>query len=117
MPHPNAFPKRERLASRKDFDHIFERRCSVSDARIIVYAFPNGLDYARVGFGVSKKFGSAVTRNRFRRIYREAFRLIKRELPTGLDLMILPKARLEPKLLEIQESLKKLVPLVAKKLK
>ncbi len=116
MPAKNTFPKRERLTSRTHFDRIFALRCSVHDRRIVVFGFRNDLEFTRVGFGVSKKFGSAVTRNRFRRIYREAFRLVKRELPVGLDLMILPRSPLEPKLLEIQESLRTLTPLLAKKL-
>lgn len=116
MPSPYSFPKHERLSSRTDFDRIFALRCSVNDARIAIFGFLNGLEYTRVGFGVSKRTGNAVTRNRFRRIYREAFRLVKRELPTGLDLMILPRSQAEPKLLEIQESLRKLTPLLAKKL-
>lgn len=113
----NSLPKPERLTSRTDFDQIFARRCSVSDARIILYGQTNELGFSRVGFGVSKKVGNAVRRNRFRRIYREAYRLIKRELPGGVDYMMLPRNANEPKLLEVQESLRKLAPLLVKKLR
>lgn len=114
---PHSFRKQERLCSKKDFDRIFGLRCSVADRLLIVYGYLNGLDFTRVGFGVSKKVGSAVVRNRFRRIYREAFRLIKAELPMGLDLVIVPRSLEEPKLEEVKDALRRLVPLVESKLR
>src|SRR5687768_3451283 len=116
MSGPLSFQKHEHLRSKKDFDRLFERRCSVSDELLILYAFPNGLDYSRVGFGVSKKVGSAVVRNRFRRIYREAYRLSRSELPVGLDLMMLPRSAVEPTLAAVKSSLRKLASQVQKKL-
>src|SRR5262245_56379256 len=95
-PRPNTFRKHEHLRSRRDFDRLFECRCSVADERLILYGVANGLDHSRVGFGVSRKVGSAVVRNRFRRVYREAYRLIKAELPTGLDLLMMPRSPKKP---------------------
>src|SRR6266446_8050363 len=112
---PNTFRKHEHLRSRKDFERLFQRRCSVSDERLIVYALPNGLNHCRLGLAVSRKIGCAVVRNRFRRLYREAFRLTKHELPTGLDLVLKPRSDQEPALLDVQQSLRKLVPEVQRK--
>jgi ribonuclease P protein component len=118
MPSPraNSFRKHEHLRARKDFERLFERRCSVADQWLVVYAQPNGLAHSRIGFGVARKIGSAVRRNRFRRLYREAYRLIKTDLPAGLDLLLVPRSSREPTLQDVQESLRALVPLVEKKL-
>jgi len=51
----------------------------------------NDLDRTRVGVVVGKKLGGAVARNRAKRRFRELGRLSLRLVPSGLDLLILPK--------------------------
>lgn len=46
--------------------------------------------FPRLGITVTKKFGKAHDRNRFKRVVREAFRLSKHRLPKGLDMNIRP---------------------------
>jgi ribonuclease P protein component len=45
----------------------------------------------RLGVTVSRKVGSAVVRNRIKRLIREAFRLQRHQLPSGLDLVAVAK--------------------------
>ena len=40
---------------------------------------------------MSRKVGPATHRNRLRRLYREAFRLTRHDMPTGLDLILIPR--------------------------
>ncbi len=112
------FPPTHRLKSPEDFKRVYDRKRSVSDANLIVYACENVLPHARLGVSVSKKAGGAIVRNRFKRLFREAFRLLQHELPPGIDYVLIPKlpARdlgLEP----IRESLLALAVQVSKKLK
>jgi ribonuclease P protein component len=112
------FPPTHRLKSPEDFKRVYDRKRSVSDANLIVYACENALPHARLGVSVSKKVGGAIVRNRFKRLFREAFRLLQHELPPGIDYVLIPKlpARdlgLEP----IRESLLALSLQVSKKLK
>ncbi len=112
------FPPTHRLKSPEDFKRVYDRKRSVSDANLIVYACENALPHARLGVSVSKKVGGAIVRNRFKRLFREAFRLLQHELPPGIDYVLIPKlpARdlgLEP----IRESLLALAMQVSKKLK
>lgn len=110
------FRPREHLRRPADFRRVYERRRSASDEWLIVYGCENGLPYSRVGLSVSRKFGGAVQRNRFRRIYREAYRLTRPELATGLDLVVIPRKSDPPTLEDVKQSLARLVGQVAKRL-
>jgi ribonuclease P protein component len=104
-----AFRPHEHLRHGSDFRRVYERRRSASDSWLIIYACPNGLPHARLGLSVSRKVGGAVRRNRLRRLYREAFRLTRAELPTGLDLVLIPRTAEEPSLEALKASLRRLV--------
>lgn len=111
---PN-FRKQDRLRSPSEFKRVYDRKCSVSNQWLIVYGCPNELDRLRVGLSVSRKVGNAVARNRFKRLYREAFRLAHAELPAGFDLIVLPRSSREPTLADVQQSLRELVPALARR--
>ncbi len=110
------FRPHEHLRRGDDFRRVFERRRSVSDGWLIVYGCENGLEHLRLGLSVSRKFGPATHRNRLRRLYREAFRLTRAGLPTGLDLVLIPRTAKAPSLAELKESLPRLVGQLARKL-
>src|SRR5919198_2896389 len=117
-PTPPSFRFRphEHLRRPADFQRVYERRRSVSDAWLIVYGRENGLPHLRLGLSVSRKVGRAVRRNRLRRLYREAYRLTRHQMPAGLDLVLIPRTAAEPPLAALIEALPKLVAQVAKKL-
>lgn len=110
------FPKKDHLRRPCDFRRVYARKRSVSDEWLVVYGCENDLDHSRLGLSVSRKVGPAVFRNRVRRLYREAFRLTRAKLPTGIDLIILPRSPAEPTLANVQESLKHLAKILAHKL-
>jgi ribonuclease P protein component len=110
------FRKEEHLRRPAEFKRVYDRKRSVSDHLLIVYGCPNGLPRLRVGLSVSRKVGPAVHRNRLRRLYREAFRLTRHELPTGLDLILIPRRPDPPSLEELKRSVLKLVRQLGQKL-
>jgi ribonuclease P protein component len=113
---PFAFRKHEHLRRPQDFRRVYDFRRSVSDGLIIVYAAPNELPYLRLGLSVSRKVGQATYRNRLRRLYHEAFRLTRHEMPVGLDLVIIPRGGDEPTLEALKRSLPHLVGQVGRRI-
>ncbi|MFL5244035.1 MAG: ribonuclease P protein component [Gemmataceae bacterium] len=111
-----GFTKAEHLRSGADFRRVYEARRSMADARLIIYACLNELSHTRIGFSVSRKVGKAVQRNRLRRLYREAFRLTKGDLPKGLDLVLIPRGSDEPNLVDLKSSLLHMVNQLAQRL-
>jgi len=98
---PQTFPQSHRLKSTADFKRVYDRKRSVSDGVLLVYSCENGLSHSRIGLSVSRKVGGAVVRNRYKRLYREAFRLTQHQLPSGLDFVLIPRSAPEPPSLEI----------------
>jgi ribonuclease P protein component len=110
------FRPHEHLRRPTEFRKVYERRQSMGDSYLVVYACENGLPYSRLGLSVGRKLGNAVCRNRLRRLCREAFRLTRHELPRGLDLILIPKEGAEPALRQLQESLNRLVQSLARRM-
>ena len=104
-----TFLPHEHLRRPPDFKRVFDRRCSAADGKLIVYVCENGLPHMRLGLSVSRKNGDAVHRNRMRRLYREAFRLSRHEMQTGLDIVLVPRRPDEPTLTDLIKALPRLV--------
>jgi ribonuclease P protein component len=85
------FRQRERVKTRNDIDKIFSTGTRCTRGCLTVIVLRNDLGYSRLGIGVSSKLCCAVRRNRLKRLVREAYRLNKPSIPTGLDIFVLPK--------------------------
>jgi ribonuclease P protein component len=83
---PYSLGKSERLKSRKQIDQVFEtgEKITLFPFRLL-YRVDDGNGNVKAGFTVSSKnFPRAVDRNRIKRLSREAYRLQKKELETGV---------------------------------
>jgi len=87
----NLLPRHVRLRRRADFARVFADNLRASDERLTVLARVNDRAHPRLGIAVSRKVaGSAVERNRFKRVVREQFRLMQHDIP-ALDVVVLAK--------------------------
>jgi len=84
------FPADRRVRSGLDFERIYALKRRMGDPCLLVFAAQNGLPQSRIGVSVSRKHGNSVVRHRLRRLLKEAFRLEQHELPTGIDLILIP---------------------------
>lgn len=82
-----------RIKREKDFQRIFLEGQSVSNDLVVLRYTFNDLGWPRLGIVVSKKFGKAHVRNRFKRYVREIFRTNKPK--NGIDVLVLPKKELK----------------------
>ncbi|GAB4248136.1 MAG: ribonuclease P protein component [Thermoleophilia bacterium] len=95
--------RRSRLSRSQDFDRVYRAGRSVANRYLVLYYFrrsdtaaPDGgrEQTSRVGFSVSKKLGSAVVRNRIKRLLREAYRLNETRFEPGWDFVLIARAGL-----------------------
>jgi ribonuclease P protein component len=105
-----------RVRLRRDFQRAYGRRCTAADRLLLVFGCPNGRPHPRLGLSISRRIGSAVVRNRWKRLLREAFRLSRPHLPPGIDLIVVPRAGQEPELSALRQALPRLAARLAQKL-
>jgi ribonuclease P protein component len=112
-----SFGRRLRLRTPAEFDRVYQSKVYAADDTLVVNAAASDLAHPRLGLSVSKKVGNAVVRNRWKRLIREAFRLDRELLPTGVDLVVRPQKNAVADLEAIRRSLPALARRVAKRLR
>jgi len=85
------FRRADRLKKRYEF-----RRVQLSGRRIhtphfLLVVQPNALENTRLGITVTKKVGTAVQRNRIKRVVREVFRSNRELFPPSHDVVFIAK--------------------------
>lgn len=110
------FRPSQRLRTPADFQRVYRARVTAADGVAVVYSLPNDGPHTRLGLSVSCKVGNAVVRNRWKRVFREAFRLHVGDLPPRLDLIVVAKRRKPPSSAEAVASLVRLSADVARRL-
>ncbi len=91
---PEGLPPEHRVRKRRDFERAYEEGKKVVTPEFALFARRNGLSHSRLGITTTRRLGKAVTRNRARRLVREAYRTHRRDIPTGLDLVFVVRSPL-----------------------
>jgi ribonuclease P protein component len=83
------FRAAEHIRRREDFERIYAAGARQSGRNMIIFFQPTAHAVPRLGIAATRKLGSAVVRNRAKRLVRELFRHNK---PAGgLDLVVVPR--------------------------
>ena len=83
--------RRHRLSRSRDFDAVYRRGTSVSTRYLVLHWFPRDEDpecEPRLGLAVPRSVGSAVVRNRVKRLLREVWRELLPSVPSGHDYVL-----------------------------
>ena len=83
-----GFPSRMRVRLDRDFRRAYSARLRRDLGFASMLAAANGLQHPRLGISIGRRVGTAVRRNRIKRLLREAFRLEQRGMPAGVDLIV-----------------------------
>lgn len=78
-----------RLKKQADFQRLFQKgKRAFSPSLSVVYS---KADVMTMGISVGKKHGKSVQRNRIKRLLREAFRSVQKEMNGTYRILLLPK--------------------------
>jgi ribonuclease P protein component len=86
--------RRHRLSRSRDFDDVYRRGTSASTRHLVLHWFPREEDPEgdpRLGLAVPRSVGSAVVRNKVKRLLREAWRELLPRVPTGHDYVLVAR--------------------------
>ena len=105
-----SFSSFQKLRFHSEFCCVYNEGKRFFGKRILVFYYFGQKIHPRLGITISRKWGKAHKRNRFKRVVREAYRHIYLELPHYLELNIHPRIFFESlSSQEIEEELKCLV--------
>ncbi|MBR4355144.1 MAG: ribonuclease P protein component [Elusimicrobiaceae bacterium] len=89
---PNGLPRTCRLHLKRDFERVICGGVKLNYNGIVFWYGRNGkTSPARFAIVTSRKLGSAVIRNRTKRLLRESFRLIRKSVVPGVDIVVSPR--------------------------
>ena len=87
---PRTFSKKDRLLNRYEYKRISRQGNRLIGTRICI-DWARSSKGIRLGITASTHYGNAPERNRFKRLVREAFRLSRGQIPSGIDLNVIPR--------------------------
>lgn len=79
------------IKENRNFMNAYRRGKKVETKYFVLYYRKNRFNKTRLGITTGKKLGNAVTRNRARRIIREAYRNVQNSLISGYDIVIVAR--------------------------
>ena len=80
--------RNERVRRRPEFEQAYEHGLRLRGRFMTLFVAQNRSTRCRLGVAATRKLGSAVVRNRAKRLARELFRKLKP--PAGLDIVVVP---------------------------
>ena len=85
----HTLTKGEKVLKATEYRTIVKGGKSTNTEHFKIFVWPNDVSKRRLGITTSRRVGSAVKRNRIKRLVREFFRLNKSCLPPSSDLLFI----------------------------
>ena len=85
------------LKKNYQFKDVLSKGKFFSGKQIIVYIKKNNKNINRIGLAISVKIAKAVKRNKIKRIIKENYKEIEKNLKNGYDIVFLWKKKINPK--------------------
>ena len=86
-----CFGRQRRLPNGAQYRAVLRRGVRMEGPLFLLVAAPNDRGHCRLGLTVGRRVGTAVERNRAKRVLRESFRRTMAEGRDALDLVLIPK--------------------------
>ncbi|MFZ2146449.1 MAG: ribonuclease P protein component [Sedimentisphaerales bacterium] len=96
-----SFPKKKRLINNRQFKAVLADGLRLNNRLLTLYMAENNCGYPRLGISISKSCGSAVVRNRLKRLLREAFRQSQDRIPADFDYLLMISPQWQKKLCRV----------------
>lgn len=84
-----GLPAAQRIRRRPEFERVYKQGTRVHGRFMTVFVLPNDGPAPRFGVAATRKIGSAVHRNRAKRLARELFR--RAQTTASLDVVVVPR--------------------------
>ncbi len=104
------FPKLMRLTGRTNFDLLYAAGKKRSSHPLLSFAgrrADNGP--SRIGISIGRKCGTAVVRNKIKRLIREAYRHMHNDVPIGTDWLLIVRPHAVMQMSQYQDKLRNLL--------
>lgn len=87
-----ALKKAYRVKRNSEFQEILRTGKSFANRELVIYyKKANNQEHFRIGISVGKKIGNAVTRNRIKRLIREAFTQLNNNVVQNVNIIIIAR--------------------------
>ena len=80
-----------RIKSKIEFEDIIKNGKKIGNSFFVIYYKDRKKLFSRFGVSLSKKFGNAVVRNKYKRILREIIRINQKKFKNNYDYIIIMK--------------------------
>ncbi len=80
-----------RIKNKEEFENIIKNGKKIGNSYFVIYYKERKNDFNRFGISLSKNFGNAVKRNRYKRILREIIRNNQKKFKIQADYIIILK--------------------------
>jgi ribonuclease P protein component len=79
------------LKKNHQFRVVYQRGKSAANKYLVLFVLKSKEDHNKLGVSISKKVGKSVQRNRIRRLIKESYRSLEKDVRVGFDLIVIAR--------------------------